>query len=291
MKKIILLFVMLNAMQHLTAQNVGIGTLTPGEKLDVNGNVNVQGNVKVNGNAGTSGQVLMMNESGQQLWANAFGYKNRKEFLLNGTWTVPAGVREIMIEAVGAGGGGAKGGGGGSGGYAIGIYKVAPGEIITLTVPPGGLGASEENASGSNGGQALVSSGVRIQISSYGGLGGHSNQAGASFSFPNIFGDSLIYSKGFHGMAGSPTVESYAQYNAGNFVTIRKYGDGGPCMNSPDNISRGTFFSFNTATLANISLFYPGNNPHYGAGGGGGNTFGTTQWGSRGGDGLIAISW
>ena len=99
MKKMIILFVMLNTMQHLTAQNVGIGTLTPGEKLDVNGNVNVQGNVKVNGVSGTDGQVLMTNNTGATVWSDLCDFKNIASFTQNGTWTIPAGVTKIMIEA------------------------------------------------------------------------------------------------------------------------------------------------------------------------------------------------
>lgn len=51
MKKYFLSTVLLIAI-NAVAQNVGIGTIIPGEKLDVNGSVNMQGNVKVNGNAG-----------------------------------------------------------------------------------------------------------------------------------------------------------------------------------------------------------------------------------------------
>ena len=95
------------------AQNVGIGTLTPGEKLDVNGNVNVQGNVKVNGVSGTDGQVLMTNNTGATVWSDLCDFKNIASFTQNGTWTIPAGVTKIMIELWGGGGGGAAGGGGG----------------------------------------------------------------------------------------------------------------------------------------------------------------------------------
>ena len=37
MKRMIILFVMLNTMQHLTAQNVGIGTVTPQKPLHISG--------------------------------------------------------------------------------------------------------------------------------------------------------------------------------------------------------------------------------------------------------------
>jgi hypothetical protein len=40
------------------AQNVGVGTPTPIERLDVNGNINVNGTIKVNGVDGNAGQVF-----------------------------------------------------------------------------------------------------------------------------------------------------------------------------------------------------------------------------------------
>lgn len=40
------------------SQNVGIGTNTPSEKLEVNGNIKISGNINLNGNTGTEGQVL-----------------------------------------------------------------------------------------------------------------------------------------------------------------------------------------------------------------------------------------
>jgi trimeric autotransporter adhesin len=46
MKKIFILFIFLSVVKNTSAQNVGIGTTTPAEKLDVNGNVNVSGQLK-----------------------------------------------------------------------------------------------------------------------------------------------------------------------------------------------------------------------------------------------------
>ena len=100
----------------------------------------------------------------------------------------------------------------------------------------------------------------------------------------------FIDAKGLNGSGGKPTTESYAQYNSTNFVTMRKYGDGGACMYNPNAIHAGTFFSYNTVTLANISFFYPPSNVDSGTGGGGGNTL-PGSWGSNGGGGLAAISW
>lgn len=45
------------SIQQIAAQNVGIGTTTPTQKLDVNGNVNVSGTLLANGTAGTAGRI------------------------------------------------------------------------------------------------------------------------------------------------------------------------------------------------------------------------------------------
>jgi uncharacterized protein (TIGR02145 family) len=69
MKK--LLFLSLLALNiQINAQNVGIGTPNPTEKLDVTGNINVTGTIKANGVAGTAGQVLTNNGGNSMSWAS-----------------------------------------------------------------------------------------------------------------------------------------------------------------------------------------------------------------------------
>ncbi|QQS59861.1 hypothetical protein IPN35_03260 [Candidatus Peregrinibacteria bacterium] len=54
--------------------NVGIGTTSPTEKLDVNGNINFTGELNVNSAPGTSGQVLTSNGDGSApSWVDASG--------------------------------------------------------------------------------------------------------------------------------------------------------------------------------------------------------------------------
>ncbi|MEO7264081.1 MAG: hypothetical protein ABIW38_04165, partial [Ferruginibacter sp.] len=120
----------------LQAQNVGIGTSSPSQKLDVNGNMNVSGNLRVNGVAGQAGQVLLTNSSGATGWGSvdACEYKNFAGFISSQSWTVPAGVKKILIEAWGAGGGGNYFGSGAGGGYASAHFGVNPGAVVTITV-------------------------------------------------------------------------------------------------------------------------------------------------------------
>ena len=283
MKKIILLFVMLNTMQHLTAQNVGIGTLTPGEKLDVNGNVNVQGNVKVNGVSGTDGQVLMTNNTGATVWSDLCDFKNIASFTQNGTWTIPAGVTKIMIEAWGGGGGGAAGGGGGGGTYIrTQVITVSPGNI-TIDIGTGGAGAATEAGTASNGTETTVTGAFGTYTARNGG-GAGPNFSGSVTLFA-LVGNSFIQ---FPGQAGSPTIETYAERLAGVFATIRKYGDGGKTVSLNSSEGKGATFTFNNSTQANI-LLINSSQGMIGGGGGGGPTGIGTVWGASGGNGMVNI--
>lgn len=50
------------------AQNVGIGTLTPSEKLDVDGNVKISGTLKLPSNSPGPGKVLTSDAAGNATW-------------------------------------------------------------------------------------------------------------------------------------------------------------------------------------------------------------------------------
>jgi hypothetical protein len=53
------------------SQNVGVGTTTPVEKLDVVGNIKTSGEIKPNGTTGQAGDVLTSNGNGTMQWAQA----------------------------------------------------------------------------------------------------------------------------------------------------------------------------------------------------------------------------
>ena len=84
MNKVMIFIVLLSAIQ-MQAQNVGIGTTTPAEKLDVSGNIRTTGEIKPNGVAGQANQVLTSNGNGTMSWA-AMSQNNEEETSGNGTW-------------------------------------------------------------------------------------------------------------------------------------------------------------------------------------------------------------
>ena len=113
------------------------------------------------------------------------------------TWTVPQGIYQITVDAVGGGGGGGgaeevgngdAGGGGGSGGYVQGkTMIVSPGEQLSITIGLGGPGAvyvgrTTSAPSGSSGGATAVSGldGHIVVTGGAGGVGGTMSESGGS---------------------------------------------------------------------------------------------------------------
>lgn len=100
----------------------------------------------------------------------------------SGSWSVPAGVTRLYVEAWGAGGGGGfgatggvHGGGGGSGGGAVKVWAVTPGGTVNYTVGGGGAGGiGPSDANGAAGGNTTVTIGATT-ITGTGGQGGIGN--------------------------------------------------------------------------------------------------------------------
>ncbi len=72
MKRLIVL-ACLACIVSANAQNVGIGTTNPSEKLDVNGNIKISGSINLNGNTGTNGQVLTSQGNNPPIWTTVEG--------------------------------------------------------------------------------------------------------------------------------------------------------------------------------------------------------------------------
>ncbi|MFT3822382.1 MAG: hypothetical protein QM731_00630 [Chitinophagaceae bacterium] len=152
--RLLLLFLLISA--HISfAQNVGIGTTNPTEKLDVSGNINLTGTIKTNGQQGTEGQVLTTQADGKLAWSNNTQIKNQKTFTgpfaLN--WTVPDGITTVFFEGWSAGGMGRNSQhgtlnnwySGASGGYVRGVMTVIPGQAITIHVPAAQSGYTSDS--------------------------------------------------------------------------------------------------------------------------------------------------
>ena len=78
------------------------------------------------------------------------GIRGFQPFLANGTFTVPANVTSVLVEAWGGGGGGNRGNAGGGGSYACALVAVVSGQSVAVTVGTGGAG-STESPSGNGG--------------------------------------------------------------------------------------------------------------------------------------------
>ena len=91
------------------------------------------------------------------------------------TWTVPAGITSISIDARGAQGGGSNGGAGGFGARMTGTYSVTPGDVLNIVVGQQGLlqvGGNAQNSSGGGGGTFVYkTSGPTLYVAAGGGGG------------------------------------------------------------------------------------------------------------------------
>jgi len=244
----------------LLSQNVGIGTNTPSEKLDVNGNINVTGTIKANGVDGAPNQVLMKNSSGVLSWGSTCEYKNYAifEFTTVGAaqaFTMPAGVTKIKAQVWGGGGTGYGlsgtinlGAGGGGGGYIEGYFTVTSNTSLSVIV---GNGADPFTT---NAGYSQVTYGSLFLVA-YGATNASYNSTFVRAN-PGLGGG--YYSNttnfiGFHGQAGSPAVLRYDQVSATEFGRSTYGGSGGNAGNTDNTGGKGGFFLLNTTTFATLS--------------------------------------
>jgi hypothetical protein len=270
MKKLLFFTISLFFLANLIAQNVGIGTTTPTEKLDVNGNANFRNQIKINADSGKANQVLMKNSTNNLVWGDIAEYKSMVVFdcqqtastagtsNCTQTWTVPASVTKILIECWGGGGGDSSLTGGGGGGYITAILTVTPLNTIAFTIGAGGTYGNSTSVpvqSGTIGGTTNFPY-AGISYSATGGLGGVAGDLFTlnSTSASQIVGGGFFSNAGnnFLGFSGQPagySRVSYVQVTATEFGKVVQYGDGGDAAMQPSSGSHGGYRFVSTSTL------------------------------------------
>lgn len=226
--------------------------------------------------------------------AHVFAQSGSQEFIANGSFTVPGGVTEIFIEAVGAGGsGGYNGtGGGGGGGYASGNYTVEPGQTINIIIGIPGSGAlagttTAEGFLAATGGE----NGISVPNPEIGGGGAGGVGAGGNVAnYTGGAGGGGYYTY-FGGGGGGAAGADGNGLNGGNTIAWTGIchtpgGDGGLSGGAPGgNGGKGAGFTDDFCNVTDPAA--PG--AVYGGGGGGGNGNGGAP--ANGAGGYCLITW
>lgn len=280
---------------QLQAQNVGVGTSTPAEKLDVNGNINVSGTIKANGTDGTPNQVLMKNSSGNLAWGDLCEFKNMATFTsgLSSSWNIPANVTRVWVELWGGGGGGNFFIGGGAGAYISAILDVTSPGSITYTIGSGGAGAtSSDAASGLS--TSITYTPASITLTANGGTGALYNStppaligggSGGTFSVPIFFSNYIA----MRGGAGSHYNTRLLQYPAATQELLTA-GTGGDAPMRPGTGGQGNTALYNHTTSTLIQYTNGLGAARIPGGGGGGGCFipgGIALQGNSGASGMV----
>ena len=197
-------------------------------------------------------------------------------FTSSGTFTVPAGISSVVVEAWGGGGGGGggvdcpdcgcdmSGGGGGGGGYAKGSYSVAAGTNYTVIVGAGGNGGAMGEYLAQLGGNGN-SSGFGLLITAGGGGGGQARIAFTGSTCPSASGGT--------GGTGNGNIANYTGGVGGTGCIDCAGGAGGNGGNGGAGGTSGN----------------PGSAPS--GGGGGGRGGGAATAGGSGANGKVIVTW
>lgn len=264
-----------------TASNVGLIKALPG----------TGGVTTATGSASTTGGTLVQVDSAGTAYVPTAGLVGQDpvavSYTSSGSWTVPAGVTRIKIEAVAGGGSGASGtadgrggGGGGAGQYVNAIIAVTPGQSITFVIGSGGAAVSQTNNTtpvAGNNGTATTISATNASISLQPGGGGRLITQGANYAAAggdggtgtSVSGSNIIYYAFINGGGGGAAAASSAS------------------ADSTGGIGGASFFGGGTGGRAQTNTY--GGGGAYGGGGGGGCSGGSSQTSSIAGSPGIAF--
>ena len=166
------------------------------------------------------------------------------------TWTVPAGVKWILVEVLGGGGGGAlgggsynfSGGGGGAGGYTRAWIEVTPGQQFQVVVGAGGQPTVSGGGTSSFGSNLYATGGGVGLGSSNSCAGGDGGQgSGGQFNFRGTMGNDGNNTRSYvqGGAGGASIFGGGGRTGSPTGVAGRAPGSGGGGAWSPDTQGSG----------------------------------------------------
>lgn len=303
-------------------QWMGVGTLDPQERLDINGNLRITGQLNANGSVGQPGQVLVVN-NGSMSWqtiSKAAPFSRMTYYSgpttpgasgSNFSWTVPSGVTQAMVEIWGGGGGGSANGdgsgGGGAGAYSRGVINLTG--VTSLTLSVGGAGRGNNiSANGGNGSPSSVSwtrLAVNYRIESGGGMGagrfggtgvdaGYAGAGGAINPANTIVPSDMTLFQ-LPGAPGSPTSFDFFQAPEDLIHYQANYGGWGGLSfpHSSEFQAKGAFFAYNPNLSSTIDPFgtEAARTTTPGGGGAGPGRSSSAETDYAGAPGLIILRW
>jgi hypothetical protein len=216
---------------------------------------------------------------------STLGWAQSQRFTTNGTFTVPAGITSITVEAWGGGGKGSSlttnvgGGGGGGGAYAKKVIATTPGTVYTVTV---GAGSTTTAAGGDSwfGSSTTVlakggnSAADNSNVGANGGAGAPTSIGDLGYVFAGGKGANGV--TGSYGGGGGSSAGNSAGINASSATGATAPSNGG-------NGGNGRSASQGNGSVAAVQL-----------GGGGGGALRTTSGtrvGGAGSTGQVLVRW